>query len=258
MHKTIFLVVLVNIATANEAAASNYVLNVIAEPSQVSSYDNGTENIDDVQPNTIVRLIEPREATDRHGTFAVLALNRGTIPVNFGPENVVLRMPDGSRVAMLDYNELMHRQKKREGWQRFGMALAAGSRGAANNGYSSGTVNYSGQTNGTYGSTPYSARTTGTATYSGYDAGAANAAQSQANEQTRREVETMRAKQQQARNEIQNLMQTTTVAPQRISGGGVQFDMPKSIKSSKSSVPITIEVTVGDEKHLFNGTLTKK
>ena len=244
--------------TASPAQASDFVLNVVADSGQISTFEQGVELIDDPQAKSVVRIVEPRDATDKHGKFAVLALNRGDVPVNFGPENVVLRLPDGTGVAMLDYTELMRRQKKREKWQAIGLALAAGGRGAAATGYSSGTVNYSGRTSGTYGATPYSGNTTGTATYSGYDAASASAAQSQANEENRRDAQAVRGQQQQARNQIAEIMQTTTVAPRTISGGGLQYDMPKAVRSSKAPVPVTIEITVGDEKHIFHGTLTKR
>lgn len=248
----------VALTAAQPAWASDFILNIVADAGQKSSYDHGTEFIDDPQPKTVVRLVEPRDATDKHGAFIVLALNRGDTPVNFGPENVLIRLPDGTPIAMLDYNELMRREKKHESWQRIGMILAAGGRGASANGYSSGTVNYSGQTNGTYGATPYSARTTGTATYSGYDAAAASAAQAQVNEQTRRDAEALHAQQQEARSQISSVMQTTTMQPGGVSGGGVRYDMPKAVRSSKVAVPVIIEVTVSGETHLFHGTLTKK
>ena len=245
---------------ADPALASDYLLNIVAGTEQNSTYNNGVEQIDDVQPNTVVRIVEPREPTPKQSSLLVLVLNRGSEPLNFGPENVTIRFADGSTVAMLEYNELMRRQRKHEKTQRFFMALGAGARGASAGqaGYNSGTYSYSGQTTGNYGATPYSATTSGRGTYSGYDSEASNAAQAQANAETSRDVAQLRSNQQADRGRIAQVMQTTTVAPGNVFGGIVQFEVPKPIRSSKVPVPVTIEITVRGETHYFRGTITKQ
>lgn len=248
------------VSFANPALASEYIMDIQAEQGQPSAFEAGQEYIDDVKPGTVVRLIEPRPSSSKQGTIAIAILNRSGSALNFGPENVTIKLSDGSVVSMLDYNELMRRQKKREGWQRFAMAMAAGSRGAAASqaGNNYGTATYSGYSNGIYGSTPYNSTTQGTATYSGYNGAQAYAAQAQANAQTQQDIEVMRANQNAQRAQIGRVMQTTTVSPGQVFGGIVQYDIPKPVRSKKVPVPIVIEIRAGSEVHTFRGTLTKR
>ncbi|MFM5948644.1 MAG: hypothetical protein ACKOPM_05340 [Novosphingobium sp.] len=245
---------------AHPASASDYFLDVVAATSQQSTFSSGQELIADPLPETLIMILEPRPSSSKQASFAIGVVNRGGRSFNFGPENVTIRLVDGTVIAMLDYNELMRRQKKREGWQRFAMGFAAGSRGAAASqaGYTTGTATYSGTTNGYYGTTPYNAYSQGTATYSGYDSGKAYAAQAQANAQNAQDAETMRARQESERARIAEVMQTTTVYPGQLFTGIVQFDIPKSLRSKKASVPVVIEVRSGGEVHKFDATFTKR
>ena len=245
---------------SSPAFGSEYVLDVKALQGQESTYSSGQEMIADPLQATVIVILEPRPISSKQVEFAIGVVNRGDAPLNFGPENVSIKLPDGTIVAMLDYNELMRRQKKREGRQRFAMAMLAGSRGASASqaGYTSGTASYSGTSNGYYGTTPYNSTSRGSATYSEYDSGKANAAQAQANLQNQRDAEAMRANQNAERGRVGQVMQTTTVPPAQMFYGVVQFDIPKAVRSKNVPVPIVIEVRAGNEVHTFEGTLTKR
>lgn len=242
------------------AIAADYVLDLTAQTGQPSAYVTGQESIDDPQQDTVVRVLEPRASSEKQGLIAVAVLNRSGAPLNFGPENVTIKLDDGTVVPMLTYDELIHRQKKRETWQRIGLALGAAGRGsqAGQAGYSYGSGNYSGQTYGTYGATPYSARTTGTVNTTIYNPAEAAAAQAQTNAQTQRDAATLAENQSAARNQIAQVMQTTTVGPGQVFSGVAQYDIPKSVRKSKQPVPIILEVRAGNETHVFRGTLSKR
>lgn len=242
------------------AFAADYRFDLQATGEQRSQFSNGAEQIDDIGAKTIVRVIEPRDVIDKTGSIVVLVLNAGDGPFNFGPENVSLRFGDGATFAMLNYAELMRRQQNREKRQRFAMALAAAGRSmsAGQAGYTYGTASYSGHTNGTFGSTPYRATTFGTGTYSAYDPAKAQVATAVANEQNRRAIAEMQARQNRERAMIGQIMQTTTVQPSDVFGGIVQFDIPKPAKSGNRPVPVTLEVRIGDQLHSFQGTFTKE
>lgn len=125
-------------------------------------------------------------------------------------------------------------------------------------GYSYGTATYSGNTYGTFGSSPFHANSFGTGTYSGYDAGAAYAAQSQANTANAQQFAALRMQQEAQRDQIAQVMKTTTVDPGQVFGGVVQYMIPDAVRSSKAPVPIIIEVATADEVHTFHVTLAKR
>ena len=243
-------------ATAN---AAEYVLDVAAKPEQTSRFEDGREVVDDTTATTSVRLLEPRQQTPKQGGFRVYVVNNTGKQFNFGPENVTLKMADGTAVAMLTYQDLLKQEKRREAWQAIAAGFAAAGRNmqASQAGYNYGSASFSGNTYGTYGTTPYTANTYGTATYSGYNAGAAFAAQSVANEQNQRDFQALALNQAAKREDLAQVMKTTTVDPGQAFGGIVQYMVPAAVRSSKTAVPVTIEVRTGDEVHKFQATLAK-
>lgn len=241
------------------AMAAEYVLDVTAKPEQTSRFEDGREAVDDATPTSSVRILEPRQQTPKQGGFRVYVVNNSGKPFNFGPESITVKMQDGTTIAMLTYQDLLKQEKRREAWQALAVGLAAASRNmqASQAGYSYGSATYSGNTYGSFGSTPYTANSYGTATYSGYNAGAAFAAQSVANEQNQRDLQAMQLGQAARREDLAQIMKMTTVDTGQAFGGIVQYMIPSTVRSSKAPVPITIEVLTGDEVHTFQATLAK-
>ena len=241
------------------AFAAEYVLDVTAKPEQTSRFEDGRETVDDSTATTSVRLLEPRQQTQKQGGFRVYVMNNTGKPFNFGPENVTLKMADGTAVAMLTYQDLLKQEKRREAWQAIAAGFAAAGRNmqASQAGYNYGSASFSGNTYGSYGTTPYTANTYGTATYSGYNAGAAFAAQSSANEQNQRDFQALQLSQAAKRQDLAQVMKTTTVDPGQAFGGIVQYMVPAAVRSSKTALPVTIEVRTGDDVHTFQATLAK-
>ena len=129
---------------------------------------------------------------------------------------------------------------------------------AANSGYYSGRVNYSGSTFGTFGSTPYSANTFGPATVSGYDYGRAQAAQSSANAENQASFAHMAESNSARMGALRSHMRTTTVDPQQMFGGSVTFELPKEAQQSKTDVPMSFVVTINGEAHTFDAVLKRR
>lgn len=211
-------------------------------------------------PETAVRLMEPRGVTPKQSGFRLIVSNASKKPFDFGPESVVMKLPDGTSVAMLTYDDLMRKERRREGWQRFAAGLAAAGRNmqANNAGWETGTVNYSGQTYGTVGGTPYAANTMGTGTYSSYNSNAAMAAQATANQENQRDFEILRMNQAAAQANIAQVLKTTTVDPGQALGGVIEYMVPEAARSGKGPLAVTIEVRTGDDVHTFSGLLTKQ
>lgn len=247
------------ISAAAPAVAADYVLDLKAEPEQESKFQDGREAIDNAGAVSSVRLLEPLEPQPKQSGLRVLILNAGPEAINFGPENVMIKLASGESVAMFSYQELLRKQKRREAWQALAAGLAAAGRNmqASQAGNSYGSATYSGNTFGNVGTTPYSATTFGTATYSGYNAGAAYAAQANANALNQQQFQAMQLQQAAARQDLSQVMKTTTVEPGQAFGGLMQYEVPREVRSSKSPLPVTIEVTVGSEVHVFKGTLGK-
>jgi hypothetical protein len=206
-----------------------------------------------------VRILEPLEQTPKQSGFRIYIFNNGPKPFNFGPENITIKMPDGTAVAMLTYQDLIKAQKRKEMWEAVAVGLTAAANGyaAGQAGYNSGTASYSGNTFGRLGSDNFSSRSSGTATFSSYNAGAAYAAQADASERTRRDVAELQMNQAAKREDLAQVMKMTTVDPGQPFGGIVQYNMPALVNSSKTPVPVTIEVQTGDEVHTFQATLAK-
>lgn len=236
-----------------------YRLELSPTSPQASRYIDGRKTVDDRTEATAARVIQPLDPLSKQGEFQVFVVNSGNAPFNFGPESVAVRLPDGTSIVMLTYDDLMRQQKRREGRRRFAAALGAMGRSmsASSAGYNYGSVNYSGQSYGTYGGTPYTANSYGMGNYSGYNGAAAFAAQQQANRDNQAELAQLEAEQAAARTQIGSYMKTTTIEPGQAFGGTLQFELPTALKSSKSPMPLTIEVRTGNETHIFQATFSK-
>lgn len=112
------------VSIGTPANAAEYVLDVSAKAEQASRFEDGREAVDDATPTSSVRVLEPRQQTPKQSGFRVYVMNNSGKPFNFGPENVIVKLQDGTNVAMLTYQDLMKQQKRREAWQ----AVAVGFR----------------------------------------------------------------------------------------------------------------------------------
>lgn len=257
------LVILTALGTAlfaSPATAAKFRMQLSAGPQQIARMQSGVAAVDDTRTTSSVRLIQPEDDLKRRGQIQVLVMNQGDRPFNFGPENVTAKLADGTPVAIITYDQLVHEEKRREMWAAIaaGLGAAANSMSAANAGYYSGTAAYSGSSFGAIGSTPYSSSTFGTATISGYNYGAAQAAQSAANAQN--EANFARLTEQSAANRqaLKAYMRTTTVDPQQMFGGSVTFELPKTAFQTKADVPLTFVVTINGEEHKFDTILRRR
>jgi hypothetical protein len=253
------LVGLLALAMSFPATATDLTVKVQPVGLQKARWENGRQQIDDVGQTTMVRLMPAKGVMSKRTSFTLFALNGSTSSFDLGPENILVLLDDGSAVRMLNYDDLTREERRRQGWQKVGLAFTviARSMAAANAGNSYATGTYSGSTVGHVGSIPFGAQTFGTATVHTYDPGAAAVAGAVAAEENRRDIDDLAQSQAQSMAAIDNVLQTTTVDAGTAFGGTVFFDLPDSVRAAKDPVPITLIVEVGGEEHRFRGSIQR-
>jgi len=258
-HSMFGIAVLFVTFSGTYAKSAEYIMNVEPTEIQSSRFEDGIELIDNLGDNSIVRILEPRTKMPRQGGFRVYVINNSANSFNFGPENVMIVLPEGKTVGMFSFQELLKQKEKREMWQSIAVGLSAAGRNieASQAGTTYGTSTYTSSSSGSYGTTPYTQDTTGRATYSGYNSGAAIIAQSVAQDQNNKELQQMQLFQDSQRQELMQVMKTTTIDPGKSFGGIVQYKIPSLVRSSKVPIPILIKVAAGSEVHVFRATLSK-
>ena len=238
-------IAIMSLALATPSWAAVYRINVLPDDGQVSKMAQGVESVDSILDFTVVRLFEPPDWTDDRPTFNVAAFNRSNDPFNFGTESVALVLPDGSRVPMITFDELVREERSAQRRRRFAAILGAVSRGMA--------ASQAGQTSGTI----YAPYGRPVATYSGTDQGAQLQAQSIANAQSAREAAALRERHAQELGAIADVLRTTTVDPGKAYGGRALFVAPK-LWRKKGDYPAEIEVTAGGVVHRFKVQVSRK
>jgi hypothetical protein len=248
------------IALSSPVVAAKFTMQLNPGQQQTSRMQGGVAAIDDSSSTSSVRLIQAEGDIKKRSSIELLVMNHGDKPFNFGPENVSARLADGTPVAIITYDQLVHEEKRRQTWRAIaaGLAAAGNSMSAASAGYYSGTASYSGTTYGSLGSTPYNSSTFGTATYSGYNAGQAALAQSAANAQNQVIFSNMAEQNAASMEALKAYMRTTTVDPQQMFGGSVTFELPKQARDSKVDVPVMFMVTINGEEHRFDAVLKRR
>jgi hypothetical protein len=259
MRRVVFAAVVAVVVTS-PAAAAKFTMQLNAAAGQTSRMQSGVAAVDDSTSSSSVRVIQAEGDISKRGAIQVLVMNQGSTGFTFGPENITATMADGTTVPIITYEQLVREEKRRETWAAIAAGLSAAGRSmsAANSGYYSGTATYSSNTFGTFGSTPYSGTTFGTATISGYNAGTAQAAQSAANIENQQMFAQMAENNASRMGALKAYMRTTTVDPQQMFGGTVQFELPKQARSSKEDVPITFVVTINGEQHRFDAVFKRR
>jgi hypothetical protein len=236
----------VMLALASPASATRFEFQLIPSAQQTSRMQNGVAAVDDTMAESSVRVVQPNDDVKKRSSIQILVMNQGDKPFNFGPENVTATLADGTPVAIITYEQLMHEEKNRETWRAVFAGLAA-----MNSGRTYGTANYSGSTFGSFGTTPYSSFSSGSATFSTYNPGAAAV-------QNQMIFDRLASTNAASREALKANIRTTTVDPQQMFGGTVMFELPKAARASKADVPLTFVVSIDGEQHKFAALLKRR
>jgi hypothetical protein len=248
----VFLAVLLSLGFASQAEAkTQYKIQPQASDEQPVHWQNGIQSVDDVKPNSVVRLISVQdELPDKQSTFRIIVLNRSDQAITFGPENVSIEYADGEVVAMATHEELegkLRRDiKRRQALAALGAAFSAGSA----NGYTTGSVDYSGTTN-------YGTNFSGSGSYSTYDPALALQQQRAVQAQAAATSQAIQARQLSGAQALQSLVRTSTIQPGETFGGIVAYVAPKSFKRMSDTDLITIVIKLDDEEHRISAQVSE-
>jgi hypothetical protein len=228
-------------------ANTPYVLQPRPIGGQQELWRDGKHGVQDTGAETSVVVTQEHDSLPGNpSAFRIFVINNSRAAFNFGPENVAVEMPDGTRIAMLTSDSLRQRverdTKRRSFFAGLGGALQAGSA----NGYTTGDFDYRGHIGGE--------RTSGSGTFSYFDPVAAQREQQAVRAQTDANLRDLRERRAGAMQALGGLIQTTTVAPGKIVGGIVAF-APTALKRAKGSQSVTIVVTAGTALHRIAATI---
>ena len=230
--------------TTTAEARTKYQLKPQPSEAQRVQWKNGVQYVDDAKPKTVVRIANMHDMLpDDQSTFRVYVLNSSDTPITFGPDNVTIEQSaDRDKiVAMLSSDELEGRarrdMKRRNALAAIGNAFSM----QAANGYTTGSVSYSGMVNGQI----YH----GTGSYSEYNPALAYQQQRVVQAQASINAQMLQERQSGQRLSLNQLMKTTTVEPGQTFGGTVAFDAPSSFKRIEDKTPITVVIRIGEEEH---------
>lgn len=233
------VVTAVALALSAPATAGSYRIVLAPVAGQKLVGHAGVEAVDETTAAAHVRLISPgNEVTDR-GTVRVLVRNLGSTPFDFGPDDVTLRLADGTELkpTPLDKFEkgaaLVQRETRR----------AAAVDMAVRNSLST-LIGQSGGGGGTIESRP-----------SGATLSSAPAVSTTEHNRPAEELLLPGGKTQDA---LYQLLLPETVAPKEAWGGYYVFDVPKSLARLKTDQSLTVIVRTGGEEHRFAATLHRK
>ncbi|MGN6498827.1 MAG: hypothetical protein ACTHKM_01605 [Tsuneonella sp.] len=229
-------------AYAREALAVEF----LPSSDQTIDWQDGIQIITEFTDHSMVKAANVRDSLPgKQTTFRVVVASDEAII--FGPEDIWLEYGNSQRLAAVPYDELAGRLrrdiKRRQALAALGGAMSAGSA----NGYTSGSVAYSGTTsNGTM----YS----GTGTYSGYDPALAQQQRSAANAQANATARAIQTRQLQGAQALEGMLKRTTAKPLQMVGGIVAVDPPRDLKPGSE---VTIVIRVGDQERRLKAKLSK-
>jgi hypothetical protein len=197
----------------------------------------GVQAADERTRNTLVRVISPGNTVDRRGTVRVLVMNFGPTPFTFGPDEVTVRLGDGTVLAATPVDQFEKGRKLIERESGYGRAIDLRN--------SSELTQLAEQTGGASGaSTPAAGPpepSAGQASLS-HDMRTGDSQQGGA--------ELLDA--------IYQLLIPLNVGQQQAWGGYYVFDVPAAVQHRRSDLPMAITVRTGAEEHRFSATLRWK
>lgn len=198
----------------------------------------GVEAIDQRGAAALVRVISPGNEIAERGTVRILVMNLGGTPFEFGPDQVSLRLGDGTVFSPTSVDQMEKGRTLIERESRY-----------------AGAVDLRNREN--LGATEQQASGGVTAEAMAPQATAASSsAPGNAGFDTKTDQSLLPGAS--SLNAIYQILIEQPVAPHKAWGGYYVFDVPKSVFARKSDQRLTILVTTAGEVHRFNATLKWK
>lgn len=237
-------VVALSLAVSTPAMSKDrFDITVQATEAQVSQWQDGIQYVDDVQQNSTARIVGTvKDLPGKPSTFQVFILNNSSEPINFGPGDVSIEMPDGNVIEMTSFDELsgkLRRDIKRRNFiGGLGAAFSAGSA----NGYTHGSFDYS-------GTNSYGTHHSGSGTFSYYDPALAQQEQRAAQEQAEATKRAIDAREHSGNQALGQLLRRTTVQPGEVTGGLLAYEAPRDFKKLEAGEYPVVVIRAGNEVH---------
>lgn len=194
----------------------------------------GVQAADDRTGGALVRLVAPGNEVRERGTVRVLVMNLGKQPFEFGPEQVTLRLGDGTELhpvpvdTMEAGRTLVERESRRAAAIDLSVRMNLGVLAEQ-------------------GAMRANPQSIGPASPTAPAGGPAQGSDRRTDEIHLPGGETLDA--------IYQILVPLTVPPAAAWGGYYVFDVPKPVQARRSDQPLTIFVRTGAEEHRFDATL---
>jgi hypothetical protein len=192
----------------------------------------GVQAADELTSNVLIRLISPGNEVKDRGTVRVLVFNYGPKTFDFGPDQVKLRLADGTVLQPTPFEkfdkgrnliERAQREAKAVNLQNSEVLASLAQSAAAGGTPSSGPM----PSMGSSANSGQLASTTADQDLPGAD----------------------------LMNALDQLLVPLSVGPKQAWGGYYVFDVPKAVFDRKIDQPLTVLVTTGNQTHEFPATL---
>jgi hypothetical protein len=193
----------------------------------------GLHAVDDRSPTSLVRIISPGSDIRERGTIRVLVMNLGLPTFSFGPEQVSLELADGTKLSPVPLSQFIR-----------GADLIEREMGRARSVDVRNRENLSGLAQQGAGSAPV---------LPGVRSVPSAAAATEGFDRRTDELALPGAK---TLDSIYQLLESQPVEPNKAWGGYYVFNLPKTVRSLKTSQPLTIVVRTGAEVRRFKATLS--
>jgi len=219
---------------ASPAVASSYRI-VLSQPEggKLLRGHAGVQAADELTSNVLIRVISPGNEVKDRGTVRVLVFNYGPKTFDFGPDQVKLRLADGTVLQPTPFEKFDKGRTLIERAQREAKAV---------NLQNSEVLASLAQESAAAGGTPSSGPmpTMGSGANSGELASATS-------DQGLPGADLVNA--------LDQLLIPLTVGPKQAWGGYYVFDVPKAVFDRKADQPLTVLVATGNQTHEFPATL---
>jgi hypothetical protein len=213
---------------AAPAAAGTYRLELQPKDGKIIRAPNGIHAVDSRTAGTLVRVIAPGlKVWQNRGTLRVLVMNLSGRPFSFGPDDVTLKLADGTPVHFMALAEF-----------RDGIQLVQNE--TVRNAAVRTRINANLDGINVYGSRGLAGR--GLSAIDELDL-------------PPDDVDATARRLQQA---VDSLLTDDEVEPQQAMGGYLMFELPKSMPAAKAEQPLDLIVSTGGEEHHFSVVLRRK
>lgn len=202
----------------------------------------GVQAIDERTGTALVRLISPGAEVRKLGTIRVLVMNLGSAPFDFGPEQVTLRLSDGTVIKQAALNQFL---KSKELVEQESHRVSVINRRNSND------IEALAQQSGGGISGAPAAPGSGPGTMAtSANVDTAGADRKQDDDMAFGSTEL---------NAINQILDSPyRVGPRQAWGGYYVFDLPKAVLERQADQPMTILVNTGKEQHRFAAMLKWK